>query len=190
MFKFIISGLSLVYFISCDAHMQKGLELYQKRYKDEKVNNTTSDDFFKDEDDIDRAFLEAKETKTERVTQEGSETQSRDTKENRNILTTLYSVSIGETSKGTIVDFRGNGELSDVRIFKNDEKRRITLVLNGVASTFAKRVLSGNGEPLKSVLVKSKNGSMNVSINVATLEALECKIERKSYGFQIVFENR
>ncbi len=131
----------IIVIVGCDAHMQKGLEVYQERYT-EPVTATRVDTtkFFIAEDDIDSVFSAA-DTKPRPKIKEAQDS----------ILKTVTKAEV--VSEGAIVriTLEGDGQLGMYKAVKNPEKNEIMFIVKNAETKGVPDTLDANSKKIKRV---------------------------------------
>ncbi len=170
--------------VGCDAHMQKGLEVYQERYTepvtDAKVDRTR---FFMIEDDVDAAFSASDTQPRVKIKQE-------DAKPKEGALKQVTKAEVLSEAGVLKVVFHGDGELDAFRVIKNPEKKEIMVVVKNVENAGIANTLDANSDTLKRIKIardKTQKHFIVIFEFFTNAPLPELQVQKEKDGFSVKF---
>ena len=170
----------IVLIIGCDAHMQKGLEVYQDRYTEPvTARDVDRTKFFMVEDNVDSVFLTS-----------DTHTKPKVVKTNNPVLKAVTKAEV--LSEGGIVKvvFQGDGELGMYKTVKNLEKNEIMFIVKNAEAQGIPNILDANSEKLKRIRFvgdKTKNHLVIIFEFFTDVPLPDVKVQKDKTGFSIEF---
>lgn len=182
-YKLIILCLTTLLF-ACDAHMQKGLEVYQPRYDDDVAWEANDADFFTEADDIDEAFppgLEIEDIDPATQKEEAS----------KNILSKItdikYVVNPQNPSQFRII-FMGDGKIGRFNVKK--KRDTVSLYLINVNNETHKRRFAGYANWVRYIKLKSRGNRTMIRIRFDSSVSMKLKMKKYKDSFHLLLKKR